>query len=55
MEDHVLIAEELLGGLHTAAQRIEREADTARDEINRGMRDFDGSEVADSEPQNLSR
>jgi hypothetical protein len=51
LEDHLLIAEGLLGGLHTAAQRLEREADKARDEINRGMRDFDGSEVADSELQ----
>ena len=51
LEDHLLIAEGLLGGLHTAAQRIERSADKARDEINRGVRDFDGSEVADTELQ----
>jgi roadblock/LC7 domain-containing protein len=51
LEDHLLIAEGILGGLHTAAQRIEREADKARDEINRGVRDFDGSEVADTELQ----
>ena len=51
LEDHLLIAEGLLGGLHTAAQRIERTADKARDEINRGVRDFDGSEVADTELQ----
>jgi hypothetical protein len=49
LEDHPVIAEGLLGGLHTATQRIEREADKARDEINRGMRDFDGSEVADTD------
>ena len=48
LEDHLVIAEGILGGLHTAAQRMEREADKARDEINRGMRDFDGSEVADT-------
>ena len=51
LEDYHLIAEGLLGGLHTAAQRIEREADKARDDINRGMRDFDGSEVADTDLQ----
>ena len=51
LEDHLLIAEGILSGLHTAAQRIEREADKARDEINRGVRDFDGSEVADTELQ----
>jgi hypothetical protein len=51
LEDHLLIAEGILNGLHTAAQRIEREADKARDEINRGVRDFDGSEVADTELQ----
>jgi hypothetical protein len=51
LEDHLLIAEGILGGLHTAAQRIEREADKARDEINRGVREFDGSEVADTELQ----
>jgi hypothetical protein len=51
LEDHSVIAEGLLGGLHTAAQRIEREADKARDEINRGVRDFDGSEVADTDLQ----
>ena len=51
LEDHLLIAEGILGGLHTAAQRIERDADRARDEMNRGVRDFDGSEVADTELQ----
>jgi hypothetical protein len=51
LEDHLLIAEGILGGLHTAAQRIERDSDRARDEMNRGVRDFDGSEVADTELQ----
>jgi len=51
LEDHMLIAEGILGGLHTASQRIERAGDKARDEINRGVRDFDGSEVADTDLQ----
>ena len=51
LEDHLLIAEGILGGLHTAAQRIERAADKARDDMNRGVREFDGSEVADTELQ----
>ena len=51
LEDHLLIAEGILGGLHTAAQRIERSADKARDDMNRGVREFDGSEVADTELQ----
>ncbi len=55
LEDHLMIAEGILGGLHTAAQRIEREADRARDDMNRGMRDFDGSEVADTELQEATR
>lgn len=45
------ICEALVGAFHSAAQRIEREADKARDELNRLVRDFDGSEIADTEMQ----
>ena len=52
LEDYQsLIAEAFIGGIHSAAQRIEREADRARDDVNRLHRDFDGSEVADHELQ----
>lgn len=55
LEDFPLIAETLIGAFHSAAQRLERDADKARDEINRGQRDFDGSEVADTELQEATR
>lgn len=45
------LAETLIGAFHSAAQRIEREADRARDELQRHIRDFDGSEVADTDLQ----
>jgi hypothetical protein len=45
------ICESLIGAFHSAAQRIEREADKARDDLNRFARDFDGSEIADTEMQ----
>ena len=52
LEDYQsLIAEAFIGGIHSAAQRIEREADRARDDVTRLHRDFDGSEVADHELQ----
>lgn len=52
LEDYTTtIAEALIGGFHSAQQRIERDADKARDEMNRLLRDFDGSEIADSEIQ----
>ncbi|WP_426000315.1 hypothetical protein [Caulobacter sp. DWR1-3-2b1] len=46
-----IICESLIGASHSAAQRIEREADKARDDLNRFARDFDGSEIADTEMQ----
>lgn len=55
LDDFPIIAESLIGALHSAAQRIDREGDKARDEINRGVRDFDGSEVADTELQEATR
>jgi hypothetical protein len=45
------ICEALIGAFHSAAQRIERDADKQRDEINRLVRDNDGSEIADVELQ----
>ncbi len=45
------ICEALIGAFHSAAQRIEREADKARDLLNDLSRAFDGSEVADAELQ----
>jgi hypothetical protein len=56
MEDfQPIICETLIGAFHSAAQRIEREADRARDDLNRLVRDFDGSEIADTEIQEASR
>jgi hypothetical protein len=49
------LAETLIGAFHSAAQRIEREADRARDELNRHVRDFDGSEIGDTDLQEATR
>ncbi|GGL35876.1 DUF2493 domain-containing protein [Caulobacter rhizosphaerae] len=49
------LAEALIGAFHSAAQRIEREADRARDDLARLVRDFDGSEVADTDLQDATR
>ncbi|RAK52622.1 DUF2493 domain-containing protein [Phenylobacterium deserti] len=49
------ICETFIGGLHAGAQRVEREADRARDSLARLLRDFDGSEVADDELQQAKR
>lgn len=46
-----ILAESLIGAFHSAAGRIEREADRARDRMRILERDFDGSELADSELQ----
>lgn len=55
LEDYqALICEALIGAFHSAAQRLEREADRARDGLNRLIRDFDGSEVLDTEIQETS-
>lgn len=52
LEDvQTLLAEALIGAFHSAAGRVEREADRARDEMRRLDRDFDGSEAADVELQ----
>jgi SLOG family YspA-like protein len=47
----VAICETLIGGLHAGVQRLEREADRARDSLARALRGFDGSEVADNDLQ----
>ena len=49
-----LIAEALIGAFHSAAQRIERDGDRARDALNSLVRDFDGSEVLDVELQHAT-
>lgn len=49
------VCEAFIGGLHSATQRIEREADRARDRLARDLRDFDGSEVADDDLQAARR
>ena len=44
-----LICEAMIGAFHSAAQRVERDADKARDGLNGLLRDFDGSEILDVE------
>lgn len=52
LEDvQTILAESLIGAFHSAAGRIEREADRARDRVRWLERDFDGSEMADTELQ----
>jgi hypothetical protein len=52
LEDiQAILAESLIGAFHSAAGRIEREADRARDRMRLLERDFDGSEMADGELQ----
>ncbi len=54
-DDATLIAEAVLGGLHTGVQRLERRADRRRDALAMSLRDFDGSEVADHDLQEQHR
>lgn len=52
LEDHqTVIGEALIGAFHSAASRIERDADRARDAMRALDWDFDGSEAADVELQ----
>lgn len=52
LEDvQTILAESLIGAFHSAAGRIERDADRARDRMRLLERDFDGSEMADTELQ----
>lgn len=56
LEDfHALIGEALIGAFHSAAQRIERDADKARSGLSGLVKDFDGSEVLDVEIQEATR
>ena len=56
LEDvHTLVGESLIGAFHSAAQRIERDADKGRDQLAGLVRDFDGSEVLDVEIQEATR
>lgn len=50
-----VICEALIGAFHSAAQRIERDADKARDALQGLVRDFDGSEILDVEIQDATR
>jgi hypothetical protein len=50
-----LVCEALIGAFHSAAQRIERDGDKARDALNGLIRDFDGSEILDVEIQEATR
>ena len=50
-----VICETLIGAFHSAAGRIERDADKARDTLNGLVRDFDGSEIFDVEIQDATR
>jgi hypothetical protein len=50
-----LVCEALIGAFHSAAQRIERDGDKARDALNGLVRDFDGSEILDVEMQEATR
>lgn len=47
--------EALIGAFHSASQRIERDADRARDTLGGLLRDFDGSEILDTEIQDATR
>jgi hypothetical protein len=56
LEDvQTLLAESLIGAFHSAAGRIERDADRARDRMRILERDFDGSEMADTELQEATQ
>jgi hypothetical protein len=55
LEDYqTIIGEALIGAFHSAAGRIERDADRARDTMRSLDRDFDGSEAADTELQDAT-
>lgn len=52
LEDHApALCEAVIGGLHSAVQRLDRDADRSREDMARLLRDFDGSEVADTDLQ----
>ena len=49
------LVEALIGAFHSAAQKIERDGDRARDNLSACLRDFDGSEILDTEIQNATQ
>lgn len=54
-EEHAsMIAHCIIGGIHAAQQRIEREYDRATNELNSLHREFDGSEVKDNQIQDAT-
>jgi hypothetical protein len=56
LEDfQALVCETVIGAFHSAVQRIDREADRARDALAGLLRDFDGSEVLDVDIQDATR
>lgn len=56
LEDvQAILCESLIGAFHSAAGRIERDGDRARDRMRLLERDFDGSELADTELQDATR
>ncbi|MBJ7411435.1 MAG: DUF2493 domain-containing protein [Phenylobacterium sp.] len=56
LEDvQAILCEGLIGAFHSAAGRIEREAERGRDRMRWLERDFDGSEMADTELQEATR
>lgn len=56
LEDRLpTLAEGVIGAFHSIIQRLEREADRARDQVNMLARDFDGTEIADSELQEATQ
>ena len=55
MEDHAsMIAHCIIGGIHAAQMRIERDYDRATHDLNILSREFDGSEVKDSQMQDAA-
>lgn len=55
LEDYqTILGEALIGAFHSAAGRIERDADRAHDAMRALDRDFDGSEAADVELQDAT-
>jgi hypothetical protein len=56
LEDvQTILCESLIGAFHSAAGRIERDGDRHRDRMRALERDFDGSEMADTELQEATR
>jgi hypothetical protein len=56
LEDvQTILCESLIGAFHSAAGRIARDADRTRDRMRLLERDFDGSELADTELQEATR